>query len=81
MIYKIFGINEFMPNTYVHRYWVYVGYSIYLFSLYIFYIASTRNPGQINLNNIDNLLKKYQYDNINFTKKDCETCKFPKYTI
>ena len=45
---------------------------------YFFYVACTSDPGKITPAKVSNALKVYQYDNVLFRKKDCNTCHIQK---
>ena len=72
------GVEEILPNDYFNYNYIYIGYFLCFICLLLFYYACIFEPGIINKKNIINYRNKYEYDNILYDNKECQTCKISK---
>lgn len=49
--------------------------------LFLFVLTSFSDPGVVKSDNVSQYLSAYPYDNIIFSKKECPTCKIPKWAL
>lgn len=62
--------------TYVYRYTSFLAVGV---GLFLFVLTSFSDPGVVNSDNVCQYLSVYPYDNIIFSRKECPTCKIPKW--
>lgn len=70
-----------MPNRYVSKYNVILNYIIALCGYWSFYRVCKKNPGKIDLKNVNRYLEKNDeyYDGVIYTRDNvCPTCKIVK---
>ena len=77
-IFVIYGVNVYYPECRVDIYYVYIGYSLCVFTFYVFVKASAADAGVIKKKNLLDLSKIYPYDNALFVESECSTCKMIK---
>jgi palmitoyltransferase len=76
-VFYFYGF-QFLPNPFVPALHMYVGSFLYFVALTTFVMASLNSPGQVKKDNLEVLLKNFQYDNVMFSPRDCSICKIQK---
>lgn len=73
------GFAKYIPGPYIAGYHKILG-SIFMLLGYIsFLLASWTNPGIVKKSNYKESLKRFEFDDMMFIKKEeCRTCKLPK---